>query len=91
MEDYKFLLPIIGRYLASSLDIRMIQQYNVISFHCVYRFAIIEIKHRERGIYYAVCEIFFDDKKVMEPFAHEIRTYNTKQRAEILYTALTAL
>lgn len=91
MNDYNFLLPIIGRYLATTLDIRMIQQYSVISYHCVYRFAIIEIKHRERGLYYAVVEIFKDDEQLLEPFVHEIRTYNTLQRAEILYTALTEL
>lgn len=88
---YRELLPIIARYLRVFNDMRLIDKYSVISFHPVYRFAVIEVNHIRRGLFYVIVEIIVDDENIIEPFAHELRIVHTLQRAEIIYTALTEL
>ena len=89
--NYPELMPIIARYLRGFNDMRLVQRYSVLSFHPVYRFAVVQVDHIKNGTFFIVVEIFFDDDNIMEPFAHELRIVHTKQRADIIYSALTEL
>lgn len=80
---------IVGRYIFNAYS-SLIQQYSVVLYHYYYRFTVIEVKLKD-GNLWLLGEVVvpFDGSDI--PCFHELRSYPTKQRAEIAYTALTEL
>lgn len=89
MTKYPEIQIIASRFIFSLYGYN-IRSFTVILYNYYYRFAVVEVRLQDVTVYVLGQIVTCPDFSEPSVF-HELRTYATKQRAEIAFTALTEL